>query len=51
MFTVGSSYWNVAIARQAGEFEKDKEGVETVRRMAENVAWLIHKLREQPQGG
>ncbi|NCQ27978.1 MAG: flavodoxin family protein [Armatimonadetes bacterium CG_4_10_14_3_um_filter_66_18] len=46
MFTVGSTYWNIAIARQAGEFEKDDEGVATVRRMAENMGWLIHKLRD-----
>jgi len=30
MIIVGSSYWNIGIGREAGEFENDEEGVLTM---------------------
>lgn len=44
MVVPGSSYWNVAFGRQVGEVENDKEGLATVDRFAENLAWLAGKL-------
>lgn len=41
----GSSYWNIAFGREAGEVEQDAEGLRTVDRFAENLAWLAGKLR------
>jgi len=40
----GSSYWNVAVGRAAGDVEGDEEGLRTVDRFAENLNWLAGKL-------
>jgi multimeric flavodoxin WrbA len=40
----GSSYWNVAIGRAAGDVQGDEEGLRTVERFAENLIWLAGKL-------
>ena len=42
-FVPGSTYWNVAIAREKGEVEKDEEGVQTMKVLGENMAWLLKK--------
>jgi multimeric flavodoxin WrbA len=44
MIVPGSTYWNVAFGREKGEVQNDREGLETVRRLAENMAWLMKKL-------
>ncbi len=44
MIVPGSSYWNVAIGRDKGEVQNDHEGVETVKTLARNMAWLMKKL-------
>lgn len=44
MIVPGSSYWNVAFGREAGEVANDAEGLATVERFAENLAWLAWKL-------
>jgi multimeric flavodoxin WrbA len=43
MIVPGSSYWNVAFGREPGEVENDTEGMETVRTLAKNMAWLMKK--------
>jgi multimeric flavodoxin WrbA len=45
MIVVGSEYWNVGIAREPGEAEKDAEGLQTMRVLGQNMAWLLKKLR------
>jgi len=45
MVVPGSSYWNIAFGRAPGEVEKDDEGLKTVERFAENLAWLAQKTR------
>jgi multimeric flavodoxin WrbA len=44
MVVPGSSYWNVAIGREAGEVANDQEGLATIDRFAENIIWLANKL-------
>ncbi|MBN2475492.1 MAG: flavodoxin family protein [Pirellulales bacterium] len=44
MIVPGSTYWNVAFGRQKGEVTGDTEGIETVRTLAANMAWLIKRL-------
>ena len=44
MIVPGSSYWNVAVGREKGEVEDDREGMETVKTLARNMAWLMQKL-------
>jgi multimeric flavodoxin WrbA len=46
MIVPGSTYWNVAIAREKGEVIGDVEGVETVKNLASNMAWLMKKLAD-----
>ena len=41
MIVVGSSYWNVAFGREPGECEQDLEGMQTMRNLARNMAWLL----------
>jgi multimeric flavodoxin WrbA len=40
----GSSYWNMGIGREKGEVEKDAEGLDTMRNLGRNMAWLLKKI-------
>ena len=44
MVVPGSTYWNMVIGRNIGEVWNDKEGIDTIRHFAENVAKLVVKL-------
>jgi len=44
MVVPGSSYWNLGIGRQKGEVEKDDEGIQTMKHLGRNMAWLLKKL-------
>jgi multimeric flavodoxin WrbA len=44
MIVPGSRYWNVAIGRDKGEVEKDEEGIQIMKVLGENMAWLLKKL-------
>lgn len=41
----GSSYWNIAFGRAAGEVTKDEEGMKTTWTFGKNVAFVIKKLK------
>lgn len=45
MIVVGSSYWNIGIGREKGEVAGDDEGMETMRQLGENMAWLLNKIK------
>jgi multimeric flavodoxin WrbA len=44
MIIPGSVYWNIGIGREIGEVEKDEEGVQTMKTLGENMAWLMKKV-------
>jgi multimeric flavodoxin WrbA len=44
MIVPGSTYWNVALAREAGSVVNDTEALATIDRFADNLAWLAKKL-------
>jgi multimeric flavodoxin WrbA len=44
MFTVGSSYWNLGLGLDAGDVEKDEEGLMTMRNLGANMAWLLKRI-------
>jgi multimeric flavodoxin WrbA len=44
MIVPGSSYWNMGIGMEKGDVEKDKEGIETMKTLGENMAWLLKKI-------
>jgi len=45
MIIPGSSYWNIAHGRQPGEVSSDAEGVQTMKNLGKNMAWLMKKIR------
>jgi multimeric flavodoxin WrbA len=44
MIIPGSSYWNMAIGRNPGEVRNDTEGIETMKTLGQNMAWLLKKI-------
>jgi multimeric flavodoxin WrbA len=44
MIVPGSTYWNMVFGSLPGEVWQDKEGIETIRHFAANVAELVKKL-------
>jgi multimeric flavodoxin WrbA len=44
MIIVGASYWNMGIGREIGEVANDSEGLNTMRVLGKNMAWLIKKI-------
>lgn len=47
MIVVGSSYWNIGRGREIGEVEKDAEGLETMRVLGENMAWVLKRIKAE----
>lgn len=41
---VGSQYWNIAYGREEGETAQDIEGMQTMRTLANNMAWMLKKI-------
>jgi multimeric flavodoxin WrbA len=46
MIVPGSSYWNVGIGLGPGEVKEDKEGLDTMKTLGTNMAWLMKKLEK-----
>jgi len=44
MIVPGSIYWNIGMGREKGEVEKDEEGIQTMKILGQNMAWLLKKL-------
>lgn len=44
MIIPGSSYWNIGFGRNRGEVLDDEEGLQTMKRLGENMAWLLSRL-------
>lgn len=40
----GSSYWNLGVGFDPKEVEKDEEGVNTMKILGRNMAWLLKKI-------
>jgi multimeric flavodoxin WrbA len=45
MIVPGSSYWNIGVGREIGDVEKDEEGINTMKVLGKNIAWLLKKTR------
>lgn len=41
---VTSQYWNIAYGRDKGEVVRDEEGLQTMRTLAHNMAWMLKKF-------
>ena len=46
MVLPGSSYWNMSLCRDEGEYEEDAEGIKTMKRLGENIVWLLERLKD-----
>ncbi len=46
MIVPGSIYWNMGIGLEKGDVNKDEEGIQTMRVLGENMAWLLKKIQE-----
>jgi len=44
MIVPGSSYWNIGMGLEPGDVRKDREGLETMKILGRNMAWLMKKL-------
>lgn len=44
MFLVGSSYWNMAYGNAIGEVEQDQEGIDNMKNLGQNMAWILKKI-------
>jgi multimeric flavodoxin WrbA len=45
---VTSQYWNILFGCGEGETALDVEGLQTMRTLANNMAWLLKKLHDEP---
>ena len=46
MIIPGSSYWNLAIGGKPGDVLNDTEGMNTMKKLGENMAWLLKKIKQ-----
>ena len=46
MIVAGSSYWNIGLGREEKDVENDEEGLATMRKLGENMAWLINRIKD-----
>ena len=44
MPVVSSQYWNMAYGQTPGEVEQDEEGMQTMRTLGRNMAWMLRRL-------
>lgn len=45
MIIAGSTYWNTGLGRNPGDVLEDEEGLNTMRALGQNMAWLLKKLQ------
>ena len=51
MVTVGSTYWNMVHGANAQDVEQDLEGLQTMRALGRNMAWLLHCIEAGKAAG
>ena len=51
MITVGSKYWNMVFGMKPEEVKQDLEGMQTMRVLARNMAWLLRCKETALQAG
>lgn len=44
MMLVGSRYWNMAFGKTPEELQRDEEGVQIMRMLGKNIAWLLESI-------
>jgi len=49
MIIPGSIYWNMGIGKNKGDVKSDKEALENMRNLGENIAWLLSRLKSEKE--
>ncbi len=47
---VTSQYWNMAYGQTPGQVERDEEGMQTMRTLGRNMAWMLKRLNVAEDG-
>lgn len=47
MVIPGSIYWNLGLGRDVGDVENDEEGLQTMKSLGENMAWLLSRIHSK----
>ena len=50
MPVVSSQYWNITYGHTPGQVEQDEEGMQTMRTLGRNMAWMIRQLNINEDG-
>jgi len=45
MIVPGSIYWNMGMGFKKGDVESDREGLDTMKQLGRNMAWLLKKIQ------
>ncbi len=48
---ISSTYWNLAFGRVPGEIEQDAEGLQTMRNLGKNMAWILKCIEAGKKAG
>lgn len=48
---ISSTYWNLAFGRVLGEIEQDAEGLQTMRNLGKNMAWILKCIEAGKKAG
>ncbi len=51
MPVISSTYWNVAHGQKPGELSADDEGLQTMRNLARNMAWILKSIEAGKKAG
>ena len=51
MFTVGSQYWNQVHGNNAEQVKQDLEGIQTMRTLGHNMAWMLKNIEAGRKAG
>jgi multimeric flavodoxin WrbA len=46
MIIPGSSYWNLGIGGAPNDVQGDEEGIQTMKTLGQNMAWLLKKIHD-----
>ncbi len=49
MPVVSSQYWNMVYGQTPGQAAQDEEGMQTMRTLGRNMAWMIKQLKGRPE--
>lgn len=51
MIVIGSQYWNMVHGNTVSEVEQDTEGLQTMRTLAKNMAWILKSIEVAKKSG